>query len=407
VHTIWGHHGSVHTWRYINIAKSFANSNALLPINQNFGEAVYVTIFLKLGLTNLEFCITLTIAVVASFFTLLIVEFLKQLKFSNTILALSAIVLVACNCAPTLDCISIVDIVNPFIIIGYLDSYWGLAAFLILLYTGYHVFIQKTIPFTYTILLVVALLYFSNHIYAIYNIVLIPYLVLLGVLVYYYYYKKWNKALMSTGLVLCLTGSMGLSFGGMLLSPKNVKLQSPEVMTAYTQNNTIRIAPYMVYKQYSSDTITYPNYDQGYALHNSVINKSKKEKWILFSEWTITNLATVFFLCFYLFIIIIANFLLLKKYSYPVKPFVQFLLPVSIGLFVPAFIIAYFFEINSYKRELNRFLYPFIVTSLLLAAPVIQYYYNRNLVSRLILLFLIVISCCPVFLQLYYKLSHR
>jgi hypothetical protein len=393
------HRGSLHTLRSMAITQYIIGHNQLPGIGQNFGQNLLVCLsnFLKSG--NNSMAITSWIALNAAFFVLLVYEWLRASLVAHRVALAATSFVMLCGVSLSFTWSNLIDIGNPLIVSGYADNYLALAS-LLLLFGIFQNHPQKTGAMVWA-----ALLCFAHHIYAPQNTVAL-FTVLAGYALYTMWRRQWSRfyKALRYGLLLVAIAATGYFFGGMLLAQKYVNADIAAAQQVAVAGGGIRIVPHLVSKVYSNHEFRHRRastvFENEGDLQNAGTPVSKIRLAAAHLEASIWESGRLLF--FPLVLLLLGGYTVYRKRNQ--HPQLKLLLFTGAVSLLAGWLLAYWLAMGPYKMELNRFLYPGTLFSLL-CFPFLQAAYANHRKISILLWVLAIAGMVPFFVELLLRLA--
>ena len=389
----WPHYGSIHTGRSMAITGYYNEHDKLTVIGQNIGQNIISLIYLRLGCTQLALATSITIAVQATIFILLLFHFLLSV-FKNK-KAVMYTILIICLGSTSVGLVpnNIIDIGYPIVLGGYSDNYIALAALGSILYTVYLITYSTYKKISLCYILIIGML--ASIISGIQNIVVILPLVVAYTL-WYVKIKDYKNLKKVVHILLILVSGFAIAKYsiGMLVKPSMIDVAIPE--SIIPKQTGIKIVPAVSHKYYLEQKYTFkqvsviPNIDS-ILPQLGITNKVRAAAYVLqVNVWEALRL--------YFFPILLMILSIVLWYNKRTTQLHNYILACSIIFFMVGFGISFFIQYNGFKNELNRFMYPFIVLAIIQFGFLVKLF--TATISTFFLYFIFAVSLLPTVIEL-------
>ena len=413
--------GSLHSIRYINIAKYIVSKNQIPLLNQNYGQSLLVTIPLFFNIGGSPFSLLYWLSISTFFLFILTNGFLTWLGLSSKSAKYGTVIVMIGNTALSFSHILVIDSGSPLLFNGYSDSIISVGTFVVFIIW----FIFKlNNHFKYLYIESYLFLFFlaaSWNIFAPQNIILV-FLIFI-----FFIFKVFIKKLFSIkNLFLSCIFFVTISFifsytGGMLSSMKTVNdaVKISGVMK-FSRNESVRsgLMPYLPYnyfngKNWQTNDFFLGNREKIIDLKNEVIiTKNKQTISELFFNFLFILELNLWLSLKILFFPLVALIFSISIRNVSENTMIQFnyfhLKYLNILLFTSGFLITYLFILSGYKWELTRFLIPGLYTSMIIFSIIFYNLKNKlikyNYLFNTILLFIIMPAIIQSFIFIFLNL---
>lgn len=115
--------GSLHSVRYVTIAQYIVNQNTLPVINQGFGQSLFISEFMFIGVHNPYFALSVYLLAACLVFSLMIYGILRQFQCNPWIAHLGVLIILLSSTALSLTPVTVIDSYSPFLRNGYPDNF--------------------------------------------------------------------------------------------------------------------------------------------------------------------------------------------------------------------------------------------------------------------------------------------
>jgi len=402
--------GSLHSIRYINIAKYIVSENEVPLLNQNYGQSLLATIPLHFNIGGSPFSLFYWVSISSFFLFILTYGLLSWLGLSLKSSMYGTLIVMIGNTALSFTHILVIDSGSPFLFNGYSDSIISIGTFI--LYIIWFIFNLKNnfkmAHFeSYLLLLILAA---SWNIYAPQNIIF-AILTFVFFILKFLIKKQFSIKKLLLSFIFFVTISLFFSYtGGMLASRatlnEGVKISG---VMKLSRNENVRsgLMPYLPFnyfngKNWQMNDFFLGNRDTILNLKNEVTKTKKTQTvsqlffnflYILeFNFWV--SLKILFFPLFGLVIsFLFKNIVRYDSGKRDLHLFYFYFKYFNILLFIIGFLISYFLILSGYKWELTRFLIPGVYTSMIIFTIIFFSLKNRythyNYIFNLVLFFII------------------
>jgi hypothetical protein len=375
--------GSLHSIRYINIAKYIVSENEIPLLNQNYGQSLLTTIPLYFNIGGAPFSLFYWLSISTFFLFILTFGLLTWLGLSSKSAKYGSLIVMIGNTALSFTHILVIDSGSPFLFNGYSDSIISIGTFVV--YIIWFIFKSKS-KFKNLYLESYLFLFFlaaSWNIYAPQNIIF-TIIVFIFFIIKVFIKKQFSIKNLFLSFIFFVMTSLIFSFTGGMLTPKEKVKPGVNIsgVMKFSRNEKVRsgIMPYLPYnyfngKNWEINDFFLGNREKILNLKNEVA-KTKK----------VQSISELFFQFFYIFELnlwvvikilffpliglggsLLYNNLIRKNSEKGMVHFIfSYFMQLNFLLFISGFLITYSLILSGYKWELSRFLIPGIYTSMII-----------------------------------------
>ncbi len=371
------HWGSIHSGRYVRIAQAFVAANRILRFQQNLGESALVASHLLVSRSSPYLALTLHLSAGLVALAGALLAWLRSFGVSARFRRWGVVFVMLCNVSLSLTFINLVDCGSPLAIIGYVDTVFGVGSLVVLLLGLRRAWESRVLD--WNVVGVTALISYAWSFTAPQNIVLGAGLAGLTA-VWTVRARDWGSfrrasVLGSAGLVAALAGAL---FGGMLMPKARLDpaaSTNPDAMQTSGSTNGLTFNPMIFFKASHYGMLRESPWLYAPASYGEVIAAARPAgKMELFRSAMLRIEMQGWEALRILFFPVLG---LLAGITLVSRPMSQtdagasrvlvdrdtFLVAAAWILLVPGVALAFLFSWNGFKHELNRFLYPGIVTA--------------------------------------------
>jgi hypothetical protein len=371
------HWGSIHSGRYVRIAQAFVAANRILRFQQNLGESALVASHLLVSRSSPYLVVTMHLSAGLVALGGAVLEWLRSFGVSAAFRRWGVVFVMLCNVSLSLTFINLVDCGSPLAIMGYVDTVFGVGSLVVLLLGLRRAWESRALD--WRVAGVTALCGYAWSFTAPQNIVLCAGLA--GLLVVWTVrVRDWGSfrtasVLGSVGLVAALAGAL---FGGMLMPKARLDpaaSTNPDAMQTSGSASGLAFDPFIFFKasHYGMLRESYTLYAP--ASYREVITAARPQGTMEVFRSAMLRIEMqgweALRILFFPVLGLLAGLALVSRLNGQTGAGISrvaverdtFLVAAAWILLVPGVALAFLFSWNGFKHELNRFLYPGIVTA--------------------------------------------